>query len=159
MLAFRIQRLVKWQGNAFCDVAVGTEEGGAFQGVLSIRGVFLAQKKDGTGMYFKFPSKPRIKDGEQVVVDGYKVYDPHVDLFLEQRGDKSAPSKAAFRFKDALLEALVAAYERDGQGRGSQPTSLARAAAAKKPAASARKGAEGQSRRSWAADAREREEA
>lgn len=120
-----------------CDLAVGYEDGGQFVGVMDVRGLWLKQKKDGSGNFVSFPSKQRFsKDGDPVLDDnGYKVYDNIVDLFMDREAEKKGPTEAAWGFRKWLIEEMTRAYEQlDKSQSGRGPKTQGKAPAPKPPA-------------------------
>lgn len=129
------------------DLAIGYEDGGAFVGVVDVRGCWLKQKSDGSGNYVSFPSKQRLtKEGEAVMDDnGYKVYDNIVDLFMEkganpEKPDTRSPTQAAWGFRKWLIDEATKAYQslssaEGGAGAPKKAAPAKAAAGAKKPAA------------------------
>ncbi len=117
------------------DVAVGYTTDDKFVGVLDIRGVWLKSKRDGSGNYIQFPSKPRrTKDGEPVRDDnGYEVYDNQVDLHMDRTSDKKGPTEAAWNFRKWLIGEMESTYKTLNSAEGGR--GAARAAPAREAAA------------------------
>lgn len=125
-----------------CDLAIGYEADGQFVGVLDVRGLWLKQKKDGSGNFVSFPSKQRFtKEGDPAIDDnGYKIYDNIIDLFMDREAEKKGPTEAAWGFRKWLIEEMTKAYDQmdksqSGRGTAKPQSKAAPAKPAAKPAA------------------------
>jgi hypothetical protein len=108
---------------AFFDVEIGLEDNGDFQPAFQLRGYALLAKNAG-GYWVRPAGKPRLKDGEPVTDDkGFKVYDNHYDVALEQgRGGAWGPSKLGRKLKDAIVAQATALLE---EGAAPKPKAAA----------------------------------
>ena len=125
------------------DLAIGyQDDGGKFIGLFETRGCALKRSMKGD-LYVQFPSKPRIKGGEQQKDDqGRPIYDNCFDLYMELGGGedktKRAPTEAAWdarKYIIGLFEKVHAGTEAEGAGRGGAKPAPARAIPAKAPPA------------------------
>ena len=99
-----------------CDIAVGYTTGEEFVGLLTLRGLWLRQKKDGDGYMIQWPAKLRVRNGETVKdAKGFDKYDNFIDLYGEKgaSGDpeKYAITEMAWKFKDKLIKMMLDAAE------------------------------------------------
>ncbi len=111
--------------------------------LLTVKDTWVRMKKDGSGLWFKCPEKPRMRDGQPVIDDkGYPVRDELVTIYLDPVEKK--PTKAAFGLKDQILAAIQETW--DGLTSGAQGVgSAARAPLRTAPApAGVRPGAKAQ---------------
>lgn len=136
---------------AFFTAVIGYEdEGGVFQGLVSVRDCELRETKGGE-KYIQYPSKPRIrsnKDGTatyQKDAEDKPIYDRVVDSVMEKSektGDDGKAiwfaTRASRAFKDLVAAKAAEAYagiSAETQGRGAASKAAAPAkAAAKRPA-------------------------
>jgi hypothetical protein len=112
---------IKWNSLAFFSFSIGTGEGDAYVPIVSFRECKLMRTKAGTKYYIKFPAKQRMKGGEPVVDEktGFNIWDDYYDLGQAKKDDGNwAPTKAAFQFKDDLLQAAITKFETLNKGSG-----------------------------------------
>lgn len=121
------------------DLAIGYDgAGGKFIGLLEVRGLWLKRKKDGSGYFVSFPASARLdkQTKEPVMKDGFKVYDNHVDLYMELGANKKNPdsrgvTEAAFDFRNWLIQEMVTLSETmdaPQRGRGTEKPTVGKAA-------------------------------
>lgn len=122
-----------------CDLAIGYTDGeGNFVGQFQVNGLFLKQKKDGSGYYYDAPFKFREKNGVRVKDEkGYDRKDYHFDLFMEKG---VGPTSEAHEARRTLIDEMVAswqAWKGESAGRGTTPAAKgpAKPKVAAKPAA------------------------
>ena len=96
---------------AFFNLVFGTETDDKFVGLFVVKDFALKKKNDG-GFWFQSPGKPRKKDGKIVEDEnGYQKWDDYFDLYWEtDSSGKRSASKASWKFKDYILEQVVAAF-------------------------------------------------
>lgn len=134
----RIEDAKLVQDAMVCTIVLGEDDGqGGFAGLVSVKDVWVRYTKDKTRLWFKYPEKVRMRNGQQVIGDdGYPVRDPLVDTYTQD----GRPTKQAFAFKDRVTEAITATYHAlsgTQAGRGSTGKPQPRTAPA--PAAMQRK--------------------
>jgi hypothetical protein len=113
---------------AGCDVVLGfNNDQGAFVGVLSIKNVWLREKKDGNGYFISWPSAARVKNGTVVKEDGKPKYDNNVTLYGFEGANPKRPGEwaiptVAWEFQEELVNELLALSKTKAKvnaGRGS----------------------------------------
>lgn len=98
---------------AGCDVVLGFKnDADEFVGVLTVRNVWLREKRDGGGHFISWPSAARVKGGTVVKEDGKAVYDNLVGLFgfvgaNPKKASDWAVAGPAWDFQKQLVEDLL----------------------------------------------------
>lgn len=133
-----------------CDVVLGySNDRDEFIGVLTVRNVWLREKKDGNGYFVSWPSAARVKNGTVVKENGKAKYDNLIGLYGFEGANSKNPTAwavapAGWEFQEALVNDLLAlskTQSKVSEGRGAPrqsatPTRRARpaSAAAARPA-------------------------
>lgn len=133
-----------------CDVVLGyTNDKDEFVGALTVRNVWLREKKDGNGYFVSWPSAARVKGGTVVKENGKAKYDNLVSLYGFEGANNKRPgdwavAPAGWEFQEAIVNDLLALSKSKSKvesGRGSAkasttPTPARRARATAAAAAS-----------------------
>lgn len=97
-----------------CDVVLGYRDGktNSFIGQLTVKGVWLRERKEGAGYFVSWPSAVRAKDGVVVKENGKPKYDNLIQLYGEEGGNPKKPGEwaftpAAWEFQEAVAEELL----------------------------------------------------